>query len=236
MNDDNLLGELRHVESILHRAVTPTDDGDHLAPEVGKRTVADRARGHAATALCQALLVLKSDPVGIGPRGYDHGIAFDLCAAAGLQQERTNRKIHLRHVVGDYASVEAHGLRLEVLHHVDARHPLGKPGVVLYLGREHELPAGNHCAASRALNDEGRKIGAGRINSRGPRCRPGSDDDDLFVLTLRHGPISWSVHDLGPHLGDGPFSTYLILGSSAVGQILLVLEGLAAKRTPSSNP
>src|SRR4029079_11539457 len=59
--------------------------------------------------------------------------------------------------------------------------PVRKPGIVLDVGRDGQLPAGLH-----ALEDETVDVRAGEIERGGASRRPRSDDDDLVIGDTFH--------------------------------------------------
>ena len=70
---------------------------------------------------------------------------------------------------------EALGLLAENIHHLRPHDAMLEAGVVLHLGRDHELAAG-----LVAFEDERLQVGAGCIKCCCQACRPGADDDNFF--------------------------------------------------------
>ena len=64
-------------------------------------------------------------------------------------------------------------------HQLLAGHRLGEARVVLDVGREHELAAGDEPAGVEALDAERLQVGAGGVDGRGEPGGARADDDDL---------------------------------------------------------
>ena len=75
-----------------------------------------------------------------------------------------------------------------IAHELGAHDPVDEAGVVLDLGRQHELAAGL-VAGGRglALDDERLELGPGGVEGGGQAGRPAADDDDLAALRHRAG-------------------------------------------------
>ena len=139
VDDDDLRGELRQKDRLLHRAVAAADDHRRLLLE--ERRVAGRAVRDAASA--ELLLAGHGELLVLGAHREDHragavGVLADpdRVDAAGLVGE-----LDLRRLVGDEARAEALGLVTEALHQRRSVDPVGKARVVLDLGRLLQQPA-----------------------------------------------------------------------------------------------
>jgi hypothetical protein len=144
MDDVDLGGELREVARLLHRGVAAPDDRQRLVAEHRQRAVADGARAHAAADLGEAQLVLEPEPVRGRAGRDDHRVSLHRLALGRLRVKRPAREVAGDDVLPDHPRAEALGLLLEQRHHVRAGYALGKAGVVLDIGGQHELPAGQH--------------------------------------------------------------------------------------------
>ncbi len=72
-------------------------------------------------------------------------------------------------LVGDHSCSKAQGLLEEVLHHVRSGDTLGEAGIVLHVGGEHELSAGDQILAEcSAWEDQRVEVRSGGIYGGGP--------------------------------------------------------------------
>ena len=181
MNDHHFPGELRQVQGVLHRGVSAPDHREHLIAEVRQSTVADRARADATARLRETLFVRQPEPVGVRPGREDHGVGQHHLAAGRLEAERVLVLVDGDDVFGQHARAEPDGLLLHLHHERLAIHAVLEARVVLDLGREHELPPGNHGAADAALDNEGVHLGTGGVDGGGPARRAGADDHHALV-------------------------------------------------------
>jgi hypothetical protein len=93
--------------------------------------------------------------------------------------ERPLRQVDLRDVGRHDLGALVLRLIAEPLHQLLAGHLLREAGVVLDVGREHELAAGDEPARAEAFDAEGLQVGARGVDgSREPRGA-GADDDDV---------------------------------------------------------
>ena len=156
-----------------------------------------RACGYAATRLSQPFLVRETDPARVGAGRDDDRASLYLLARTRPQAERSFGEVHPGYVLRDDPRAETLGLVLEVHHHLLARDALRESGVVLDLGREHELPAGDHCPAERALIHERLEIRASARRSRpshaaGPE--PMMTSVSFRISDILKSPIHQHVH------------------------------------------
>jgi hypothetical protein len=176
--------QTRQVGRLLHRRVPAADHHHRLAAEEGP--VADRARADAL--VLEELLVGKAEVVRARTGGDDDRLG-EVLRLLDPDLEGTLREVDLAHVGGDDLGALALGLVAEALHQLLARHLLGEAGVVLDVGREHELPARDEAAGAEALDAERLEVGARRIDGRSEAGGAGTDDDG--VANFRHG-LDWS--------------------------------------------
>ena len=82
--------------------------------------------------------------------------------------------------------LEALGLGPHDAHELGAHDALDEAGVVLDLGRQHELAAGLVTRRRRlALDDQRLELGPGRVEGGGQAGGPAAHDDDLAMLRNR---------------------------------------------------
>ncbi len=182
MDDHHLAGVLGEVGGLFHRRVAAADHRQALASEGGERAVAHRAGGHPAAVLGQPLLVGEVEPVGARPGGDDHRPRVHRLAVGEGEHERGAREVDRGDVLHDRAGAEPLGLLLHAGHQRLAVHPFGKAGEVLDVGGEHELPAGDHLSRRLALDHERVQVGAGSVDSGGPRGRAAAHDHERLGL------------------------------------------------------
>ena len=166
--------ELGEEDRLLERGVAAADDRDRLLPE--EEAVTRRAGGHAVAE--QLLLGGQAEHAGLGAGRDDHRPAPEL-AVADPDPERGLGEVDPVGVGGDELGAEALGLLPELHHQLGTEDAVGEAGVVLDVGREHELPAG-----ADALDDDGLEVGATRVDRGGQSGRAGADDDEL--VGIRH--------------------------------------------------
>ena len=94
--------------------------------------------------------------------------------------ERFLGEVDAGHVVAEELGAEARGLLAHLFHEFGTHDPVDEAGIVLDLGRQHQLAAGRD-----ALDHQGLQIGAGRVHRGGQTGGTGSDDDDVTDV-LRH--------------------------------------------------
>ena len=102
--------------------------------------------------------------------------------------ERPGRHVDAADLGRAQLGIEALGLGPHDAHELGAHDPVDEPGVVLDLGRQHQLAAG--LVAGRrglALEDERLELGPRRVQGGGEARRPAADDDDLAALRHRAG-------------------------------------------------
>jgi hypothetical protein len=124
----------------------------------------------------QPLLGVKSEHAGLGTGRDDDGAALVL-GLADPDLLHTSGEVDPLDIGGHEFGAEALGLRAELRHHFGAHDPVGKAGIVLDVGRQHELPAG-----ADPLDHERMQIGARGIDRGGQTRRARPDDDDLAGL------------------------------------------------------
>ena len=177
--------ELREEGRLLHGGV-PAADHDQLA--IAEEEAVARGAG-ADAAASQPLLPGDVEPARRRAGGDDQG-AGPPGLVARLHQERTRREVDLGDVHGQDLGPEALRLLLHLVHELGAHDPVGEPGVVLDVGRQHELTAG-----LQPLQDERLEVGARGIEGRGVAGRSGADHDHVAQL-LGHllGHLGASSH------------------------------------------
>ncbi len=91
----------------------------------------------------------------------------------------------------DLGHVRRHDLRAlmsrliaKALHQLLAGDLLGEAGVVLDVGREHELAARDQAAGAEALDEERLQVGARRVDGGGEPGRAGADDDQVADVRI----------------------------------------------------
>ena len=103
----------------------------------------------------------------------------------GPQPERRCAEIDLGDVDEVQHRAEALGLQAEVLHQFGPHDPLREAGVVLDLGRQHQL-----AAVQVPGEDDRREVGAGGVDGGGQAGRAGTDDCDGAVGTGHVAPFN----------------------------------------------
>src|SRR5690606_15146552 len=91
--------------------------------------------------------------------------------------ERTLTEVHRGDVLAQNAGPEAQRLILESLHQFLATDPLDEAGIVLDLGGEHQLAAGDHLARRLALDHQRIERGPCSVDRGGPGRGAGTYDD-----------------------------------------------------------
>src|SRR5581483_962847 len=91
-------------------------------------------------------------------------------------------------VGGDDLRPLALGLVAEALHQLLPGHLLGEAGVVLDVGGEHELAAGDEAPGVEALDEERPEVGARCVDGGGQPGGAGADDDDVADVGFAHAP------------------------------------------------
>jgi hypothetical protein len=170
MDDGDLRGELGEEVGLLHRRVTSTHHDHFLVAK--EEPVAGGTGGD--TSPREALFAGDVEPHGAGAGGDDHGLG-PVLVATHPDGQRVAREVDLGDVGGHEAGAEAFGLLTELLHQLGAHDAVGEPGVVLYVGGDHQLAAG-----LASLEDEGVEVGPGGVEGGGVPGRSASDDDEVF--------------------------------------------------------
>ena len=114
--------------------------------------------------------------------------ALDFLAFAQGQVERPLAKMRGGHLAGRELGAEPLRLAAHPVHELRAEDPLGEAGVVVDVGGEHQLAAGDvgWVRTAAALDDQRIQFGArgveGRRQARGAR----TEDDHLILAFLGH--------------------------------------------------
>jgi hypothetical protein len=171
VDDQDLRGELRQEERLLHRRVPAAHHRNLLVAE--EEPVAGGAAAHAAAH--EPLLTREPEPLGLRARGDHDALGQDgLVLALGPQLEGPLGEVHALDLVGAHLGPEALGLGLEVVHHLGAAYALPVAREVLDVGGEHELPA-----ALEALEDQRVEVGSRRVQRRRVAGGAGPYDSDV---------------------------------------------------------
>ncbi len=101
-------------------------------------------------------------------------------ALGGLHREGALAEVDLDDVLREDPRLEALGLLAEQLHQLRPGDPVREARVVLDLGREHELSAGEELLRGLALEDQRIEVRSRRVDRAGPAGGAGSDDDELL--------------------------------------------------------
>src|SRR5439155_1008573 len=175
MDDGHGLAELRAIEAVLHRGVAAADD--HNIESFEKEAVAGGTRTHPAA--LETLLVRKAEVLRVRAGRDDHGTAL-VHSLGSPDFERALREVHLRNVVVDEVRLEPLRLLAPELHQLGTLDALREAGIVLDVGRDHELSA-----RDRARDHERLQVRPRRINRGGQARGARADDDDIVE---RHDP------------------------------------------------
>src|SRR5688572_18078082 len=85
------------------------------------------------------------------------------------------------------------GLLTKVRHHLLPGDALGVTGVVLDIGREHQLAAGDEAAGVESLDAQWFQVRARGVDARREPRRAGTDDDQFLVLGRVHDNLARMV-------------------------------------------
>ena len=100
-----------------------------------------------------------------------------------MERERTFLQVDFVNPFFEEFRAESFSLFAELHHQLGPLDPFGKPGIVLDVGRNHELTAG--CSLSLGIcgriNQQWVKVRAGRINCRGQTGRTRANNYNLSV-------------------------------------------------------
>src|SRR5207249_6520031 len=107
------------------------------------------------------------------------------------EQERPPGKLGLAGGPRGELGAEARRLPPEAVHHLRAEDALGEAGVVVDVGRQHELAAGHvgGILARAALDDQRLEVRARRVERGGQAGRPGPQDDDPVLRFLHDASL-----------------------------------------------
>ena len=165
------------VQRLLDRGIAAADHRDLLAAieeSVAGRTGAD------ALAL-QRLLAVEAQPLRLrAGRDHQHLALVHVAAVAG-QAERAARHIDADDRVVHQARADVRGLRLHLVHQPRTLDDVAKAGIVLDIGRRHQLAAGLD-----ALHDDRCHPGARAIDRGGQSGRAGTQDQHLRMVDGGH--------------------------------------------------
>ena len=154
MHDHDLVGELRQEGRLLHRGVAAADHDDALAAEEGG--VAGGAVRDAAA--LQLALRLEADLARLGAGRDDDGVRLVLLVAqehAVRAVDRVVGELDAGDVVRHQLRAEARRLLAELDHQLGPHDALGEAGVVVDVGRDHQLSA-----VLEALEHQRRQVAA----------------------------------------------------------------------------
>ena len=180
MDDGDLLGEAAEEVGLLQCRVTTANDRNVVVTE--EKAIAGGARREAVTDESGLTLEAQHDRLGSGRDDQRVGLigGFSSVRVADPDAIRGSGEVDLARLHRLDLCAEPFGLRPEVHHEFRTHDPLGKPGKVLDVGRQHQLTTGLVAGgAGFALEDERGKIGPGRVDRCGQPGGAGSDDDDV---------------------------------------------------------
>jgi thioredoxin 1 len=182
VDDRDLVGEPGEERGLLHGRVATADDGDVLAAE--EEAVARGAGGDAVAD--QLGLPVEPQHQRLGSGRDDDGPGT-MQLLAHPDPERPLGEVDRGDLLGAELGPEAQCLVAEHLHELRALDAIREAGIVLHVGRQHQLAAG--LVGRRrgfTLEEDRRQVGARRVHGGGQASGPRSDDDDVAYL----------VHDL----------------------------------------
>jgi hypothetical protein len=173
----DLGGEVGEKQRLFDRGIAAADH-KHLLVAI-EEPVAGGAGGDAVTA--EFAFRRQVEPARLGA-GREHERVGEVdVAGIAFEPERPPRKLHLGDMVGDEARADMGSLFRHLLHQPGTLDDVGKARIVLDVGGDGELAAGFD-----ALDEDGVKHGARRIDRRGVPRRSRSDDDELGMGGIGH--------------------------------------------------
>ena len=172
-------------QRFLHRRVSSPDDR-HLLSAIERPVAGGAGRDPP---IHEMPFRGKAQPAGAGAGRDDEGLGAPT-AVSCTDPEGTAGEVHRGGVEFHHLGPEPFGLPAEEVHHLEAGDPVGKPGVVLHIGGEHELPPGKADLGdgSGTGQEQGRKLGARRIETCGVAGGTAPDDDEAA------GRITRGIH------------------------------------------
>ena len=183
VHESDLPRMIRQVDRFLHGRVAAADHDDVLAAK--EKPIASSAGGHAKAA--EDFLAGQAEPAGLRAGRDDHRLADVNIRIAG-RDVRPLCEVDFGNQIDNHPGSDMLGLTLHLLHQPRALDDLGKARVVLDVGGNRHLTAG-----LEAGHEDRLQIGPRRVDRRGVASRPGADDHDLAVVTLRHRGIPWQL-------------------------------------------
>jgi hypothetical protein len=196
VDDRHAVRELGEEVRLLHRGVAAAHHQDVL-PLV-EEPVAGGAGRDAAHGRAEVELVLEAQPLG-ARAGRDHQRVGGHGALRELQAEGPVGQVGgAQRALGE-GRAEALGLSPEAVHQRGTHDALGEPRVVVDVGRQHELPAGQVglVAAAAALDHQRLQVRARGVDRRREARGSGTEDDDP-VSSLRDMPRQYNWHRRTP--------------------------------------
>ena len=166
--------DVGEMQRLLNRGVAAADHGDLLAAE--EEPVAGRA-GRDAEAL-ERLFARKTKVFGLRSGRQNDRLRRERASAVAANDERPLSKLEPDHVLALDARADVFGLRPHLLHEPRPLDRLGETGIILHVGRGHQLAALLEAGQHQRFQESARGIDRRRVGGW-----PGADDDKTLVLT-----------------------------------------------------
>ena len=176
MHEDHFGRDVRQIEGLLDRGISPADHGDLLVAI--EKTVAGGAGRDPAAA--EGFLRGQAEIHGARARGDDECIAGVDGRVAG-QLEGARLQIDCVDVVEDDLGLEALGVAPHPLHQVRSLNAVGVPRPVVHVRRRHQL-----AALLQTCDQDRAQVGACGVNGRRVAGWAGSQDQEPAVLGFAH--------------------------------------------------
>ena len=175
VDERDLLGELGEEDRLLHRRVATADDGDVMAAE--EEPVAGGAGRQAVSE--QLRLGLEAEHQRLGAGGHDDRVG-DVLGLVDPDPERSLGEVDAGDLLVRNSAPKRDAWARKSAISSGPMMPSGKPGIVLDVGGEHQLPTGLIGRRRRlALDHERVEVGAGGVDRGGQPGGAGPDDDHV---------------------------------------------------------
>ena len=187
MHDRDMGGDVGEMQRLLNRSVAAADDDHRLAAE--EKPVAGRA-GRDAEAL-ERILARDAEPFGFSAGRQDDRLGGERSAAVAADDERPPSELERHHMFALDARAHMLGLGQHLFHQPRPLDRIGESGIVLDVGRGHQLSA-----RLEAREHERLQKGARGVNRRRVGGRPGADNDNPLVLNSgrrQFDPRIWAL-------------------------------------------
>jgi hypothetical protein len=176
-NQMNMTAIFCEINSLLTGGVPPTHDGKLFLSKLRGGSITD---GTGADALAPEFFFLgEVQAVGAGPGGQDQGLGTDGFPIGCLDGEGMGGEIDAHRISLHQLGAPSKGLGPAAVHEFWTKNPVRKPWVVFNVGGGHQLAAWD-AASLKARDQQGREVGACRIDRCGIAGRPRPNDHKIL--------------------------------------------------------